>query len=332
MEISVQALKDAMAVVTAPALNDADDYRIAAALGQAFLARARSSGPTMLIPLPVAPPGVGRRGGGFSLTPASRVAFDFGGRRWEQAAAALECTDLQLLDAFLVLVVDIARRLTFGQGDVAWSTILSWVEEWQALLGRRSVMSPEQQLGLWGELWILSKAVTPDSLIAGWRGPDREAMDFLYDGIGLEVKVSRKPHVHHVSQRQVDRPVGGHDAYLMSIWVAPEPARGVSISELVDSLIGRVGDGPALLRQIALTGYSPVDRDQYSVRYVPLEPPRWFRAEDVPRVRAIDPGVSQVRYVVGLDLDKSLDAVVASDLWHHFCQREPSTTVANEKP
>jgi hypothetical protein len=236
-----------------------------------------------------------------------------------------------VVDAFLVLVVDIARRLISGSGEVAWSTILGWVEEWQTLLGRRSVMTPEQQLGLWGELWVLSHAVAPDPLIAGWRGPDRDATDFLYDGIGLEVKVSRKAHVHHVSQRQLDSPVGNYAAYLISIWVAPEPARGVSISELVDTLIARVADGPALLRHIVLTGYSPVDREHYSVRYAPLEPPRWFRAEDIPRVRAMDPGVSQVRYVVSLDPEKSLDPVATGSLWRHFCQQEPSP-VANDQP
>lgn len=324
MEISVQTLKDSLAAVAAAPLDVATHYKIAADLGPAFLARARSSAPTMLVPLPIAGAGVGRRGGGFSLTPATRVAFDFGGRRWEQPAATLECTDVELVDAFLVLVVDVVRRLKSARGEVSWSIILGWVEEWQALLGRRFVMTPEQQLGLWGELWILANAAAPDSLIAGWRGPDRDAMDFLYDGVGLEVKVSRKAHVHHVSQRQVDRPVGVHDAYLLSIWVAPEPARGVSVSELVETLIARVADGPFLLRQIALTGYSPIDRDQYAVRYVPLEPPRWFRADDVPRVRAVDPGVSQVRYVVGLDPDKSLDSSIATGLWHHFCQREPS--------
>jgi len=78
------------------------------------------------------------------------------------------------------------------------------------------------------------------------------------------------------------------------------------------------------LKQIALLGYSPLDRDQYATRFTPLDTPLWFRSEDVPRVRAIDPGISQVRYVVTLDIDKSLGSEVASGLWRHFCQAEPS--------
>ena len=85
--------------------------------------------------------------------------------------------------------------------------------------------------------------------------------------------------MHHVSQRQVDLPVGMHQAYLLSVWVGIEPVRGISLAELVDAALARVSDAPALLKQIALLGYSPLDRDQYATRFTPLETPLWFRAE-----------------------------------------------------
>ena len=283
------SLRESIAAVDAPLTDEANDYRIATSVGPAFLARARSGAPTLLIPLDVAPVTVGRRGGGFSLTPATRVAFEYGGRRWDQAAAALECTESQLVDAFLVLVMDISRRLASSASETTWPTILALVEEWQTLLARRAVLTVEQQLGLWGELWVISKAVNPDPLVAAWRGPEGEATDFFFDGIALEVKVSRRAHVHHVSQRQVDMPVGMHKAYLLSVWVGVEPVRGTSLAELVDTALARVSDAPALLKQVALLGYTPLDRDQYGTRFIPLDPPRWFRAEDVPRVRADRP-------------------------------------------
>ena len=107
-----------------------------------------------------------------------------------------------------------------------------------------------------------------------------------------------------------------------------EPVRGISLAELVDAALARVSDAPTLLKHIALLGYSPLDRDQYETRFIPLETPHWFRAEDVPRVRAIDPGISEVRYVVTLDIERSLAGEIASGLWRHFCQAEPSI-VAN---
>ena len=324
MESSSQAasLREAIAAVGTPA--GGDDYRIATSVGPAFLARGRSGAPTLLIPLDVAPDTVGRRGGGFFLNPATRVAFEYAGRRWEQAAAALECTESRLIDAFMVLVLDISRRLASVASDITWPTILALVEEWQTLLAPRALLTPEQQLGLWGELWVISKAVNPNRLVAAWRGPEGEAVDFFVDGVAVDVKVSRRAHVHHVSQRQIDLPVGLHKAYLLSMWVGADPIRGISLAELVDATLARVSDPPALLRQIALLGYTPVDRDQYATRLIPLDTPRWFRTEDVPRVRAADPGISQVRYVVTLDIDRSLASELASGLWCHFCQAEPS--------
>ena len=313
------SLREALAAIGTPSADDANDYRIATSVGPAFLARARSGAPTLLIPLDFAPVTVGRRGGGFSLSPSPRVAFEHAGRRWEQAAAILECTESNLADAFFVLVVDIARRLA-AAGEISWPTILAWVEEWQTLLARRAALTAEQQLGLWGELWVISNAANPDPLVTAWRGPEGEAVDFFFDGVALEVKVSRRAHVHHVSQRQIDLPVGVHKAYLLSVWVGIEPVRGISLAELVDAALARVSDAPSLLKHIALLGYSPLDRDQYATRFTPLETPLWFNAEDVPRVRTIDPGISQVRYVVALDIDKSLGSDVAGVLWRHFCQ------------
>jgi hypothetical protein len=316
------ALKNAFESL-GPSSETSEDYTIAMQIGCGYLARARSGMPTFLVPLATVPSSVGRRGGGFSLTPASRVAFTHREHRWEQPAAALECTDIGLSDTFMVLVLDLARRLTVHATEPSWSRVLGWVEEWQALLGRRLVLSEEQQLGLWGELWVLSQATAPDTLIAGWRGPERAAVDFFLNGLGLEVKTSRRAHIHHVSSSQVDAPLGDHSAYLLSMWVSPEPVRGLSLAELVETLMLRVADPSALLKKIALAGYLPSDRNQYSMRYVTLEAPLWFHLEDIPRVRDADAGISQLRYVITLDTDLGLNAAQDDKLWHHFCQTEP---------
>jgi hypothetical protein len=222
--------------------------------------------------------------------------------------------------------------LGISPSQVTWTDVLGWLDEWQALLNRRSVLTTEQQLGLWGELWLVSRAAHSEMIVNAWRGPDRDAVDFFLDGIGLEVKVSRRAHVHYVALRQVDLPVGDHVAYLLSLWVAPEPVRGVSLADLVDSAMAAVSDPARFLRHVAALGYSVADRDQYSTRYALLEAPLWFAVTDVPRVRAIDPGISQVRYVVALDPDKCLNETAEADLWRHFCRTEPLSVAGTERP
>jgi hypothetical protein len=333
MGVHASALKDAFEAANRPSPDGAEDYAIAKAAGCGYLALARSGAPTFLIPLAATPSfGVGRSGGGFSLRPASRVTFRFDARQWDQAAAALECTDAALMDTFCVLVLDLVKRLDASRLEVTWSRILVWLDEWQALLGRRGGLNTEQQLGLWGELWLVSRAAHPDRLVEAWRGPEGDAVDFFLDGIGLEVKVSRNAHVHHVSQRQVDLPVGQHAAYLLSLWVAPEPVRGVSLAQLVDSILGAVSDPARFLRDVALLGYSLMDREQYTLRYVALDAPLWFPGDDVPRIRAADSGISHIRYVVALNPDKCVAKETERDLWRHFCQIESPVLITPISP
>ena len=322
--ISIPSLREAVANAATPLSNEDDDYRIATTLGAAFLGRSRLGAATLLIPLEQAGGSVGRSGGGFALSSASRVAFVHGGRRWEQAAAILECTDGNLADTFFVLVTDFSRRIISSSENLTWAKILAWVEEWQTLLGRRLALSAEEQLGLWGELWVMSRAKDANQLFASWRGPEREPMDFFHDGVGLEVKVSRRALVHHVSQTQAHAPRGQYASHFLSIWVGVEPIRGTSLAEMVESLLNRLSDPGAFLRQLALVGYSPQDRDEYTTRFVPLEDPRWFRAEDIPRVLSMDDGISNLRYVVTLDVDTCLDRAQAVRLWRHFCGVESS--------
>jgi hypothetical protein len=199
------------------------------------------------------------------------------------------------------------------------------VEEWQTLLAQGTALSGDQQLGLWGELWLISNARDPDRVIAGWRGPDREALDFLLDGLSLELKASRTAHVHYVSQRQVELPAGTYTGCLLSLWVGVDPVRGKSLKELAELLIARASDPPSLLKKLALAGYVPKDSDQYGTRWLVLEAPYWFWAKDVPRVRAADVGVSNLRYRVALDVEKAIPKEQARQLWRHFCGVDSQT-------
>ena len=315
---AVAGLRRAFEMVSPPSSAAEEDYRIAASIGCAYLARSRSGTATVLIPLTSETAAIGRRGGGFALSPASIVAFNYEGRRWHQPAACLECTDLALTDTFFVLVLDLVKRFETMDPTKRWPATLEWLEEWQSLLARRSLMTTEQQLGLWGELWFIAQSSNVDVLLSAWRGPDSDAFDFFVDEVGIELKVSRRPHVHHVSQRQVQAPAGDKQAYLLSIWVTPDPMKGVSLAELIDRLVAILEDPPSFLKKISMLGLSMHDRDQYDTRYVMLEEPRWFRAEDVPRIRVLDDGISDLRFVVTLDPDSSLPKSAAHDLWRRF--------------
>jgi hypothetical protein len=315
----IPELKSSLAATTSPRADDANDYRIAIPICDTYLALGRANLPTLIVPLSGAVGSIGRVGGGFKLIPVSRLEFVHEGRQWEQPAAVVECTEGTLTETFIVLVREIAQKLRLAGKSPTWASLSSLVEEWQMLLAKRSILSLEAQVGLWGELWFLRNARSIDSLLGAWRGPENRTLDFFYDGIGLEVKTSQRAHVHHVSLKQVIAPYGHRDSYVASLWVEIDSQQGTSLNEMVDDLLKRTADPALLIRIIAETGYSMLDRELYAQKLSLVDPPLWFRTQDFPRIREMDRGISQVRYVVSLDLQDALEPQRSAQLLQHFC-------------
>jgi hypothetical protein len=318
---SAKSLLAAVLRAPLPAGDIQGDYQIVKRLGKTFLARGRTGLPTLLIPLAKVPTTAGRRGGGFSLNAAALVQFQFEGKQWEEPAAIFECTTADVSNAFVVLALDLSRSLG---ATSSWPALIRWVSEWEGLLLGGSILPLEAQLGLWGELWLICQSSDPNEILAGWRGPESEMTDFFFGEIGAEVKASRRRHVHFVSQAQIDEPAGAFPTYLLSMWVQIDPANGTSLAQLIEMVMKAVADAPLFLRKLTKIGYSPIEHQHYQTKWILLELPRWFRTEDIPKVKIADEGVSQIRYLATLDSTKSLDEERAAPLWRHFCGNPPT--------
>jgi len=294
------------------------DYVLGEQLGVGHIGLSKDNIPALLVPLSAPPGGVARSAAGCVLKPEESVAFEVHGQRWTQPAAVLECTDPNLLDTFAVLASDVAWRSARPGSVPAWSDVASVVDEWQALLAKSRCLAPEQELGLWGEIRFILDAAEPPRLLRAWTGPDGAPWDFVLGGIAAEVKASRSRLRHLVSQEQVDRPRGDHEAYLVSLWIGEDSALGRNLPNLVDELLERAGDAPWALRRAMEAGYFPSERSAYTRCFLLLERPKWFAACSVPRVRTADPGVSQLRYGIRLDEDSGLQAEEEARLVRHF--------------
>jgi hypothetical protein len=109
------------------------------------------------------------------------------------------------------------------------------------------------------------------------------------------------------------------------MWVGIDPIRGETVPVLVDRVLARVADPASTLRRIVTAGYSPADRGAYDASLVLLAEPEWYPVADVPRVRAADPGVSALRYLVSLDETRRAGPSDAAALWHHFLSTKYGT-------
>jgi hypothetical protein len=100
------------------------------------------------------------------------------------------------------------------------------------------LLSPERQLGLFGELWVLDRLVRAhgEAALASWLGPNAEAHDFRWAATELEVKTTRRQHRHHKINGldQLDPSPDGH-LFLLSLQFAAagQTDSGTSLAEAI---------------------------------------------------------------------------------------------------
>jgi len=118
-------------------------------------------------------------------------------------------------DVFGTLAQDMVDHLstvpTWRSGVEAFILRL---QQWLAFLKKHgpSGLSPKNELGLFGELWVLRKVflptVTPTRAVAGWTGPLGTAQDFQLSVVGIEVKSTPirqgERALHIASEHQLD--------------------------------------------------------------------------------------------------------------------------------
>jgi len=300
--------------------NGGHDFTLLSSFGRCYASRNRRGEPAFVVPLAMVPPGaVGRAGAGFELTGHPSLQFQYEGRSWEGAAAALSLRDMDVVESFAVLAADVVQRL--GE-DATWADVVGIVSEWQELFAPRGKPTAEAELGLWGELWFIAESLDVDATLLGWRGPDRDATDFFLNGRSVEVKASRANRVHRVSQTQVSRPAGDHPAWFLSLWMKADPASELTVPSLADSILARASDQRDAWTRISQAGYRSGDRRHYSASYALMQAPEWYPASTIPRVHSADAGVSDLRYRVELDESRREGEEGSSALWCHFHGRD----------
>lgn len=300
-----EQIRDMLRALGAATAGAGDSYSIRLPLASCFAARGPSGSAALLIPIAGDVDAPGRAFEGVTLDFKSRVRFELPERGWEAAAAVVECVDEELLRTFCVLCSDMAARLARPSGTATTREVIEALWEWENLLRAQARLSDADELGLWGELAFLATLEDIEHGVRAWRGPEGFTVDFFSGGVGVEIKASKARFRHHVSHDQIaaerDFPT-----YVVSFWLGTDPTSGRTLPEVVEALDGRVTDVTAWERLLLKAGYRRSSANQYTAKYVILDAPACFREGDVPRVRAADPGVRQLRYVVELESDKAM--------------------------
>lgn len=216
-------------------------------------------------------------------------------------------------DIFAIMVVDVLRTLAAAasttNGDVM-DAFLERVREWQAFMARsHRPLSPDAQIGLLGELWML-RLLADTSLAAGaldcWYGPLRAAQDFHVRGGAIEVKSTVRTGSFLARINSIEQLDGDRVPIFLCAFRFEENTDGISLVGLVSELRDRFRLAGVQRRFEALLmvmGYLDEHAPLYG-RTLTLKDARAFRAEgDMPRItRATLPAaIRSAAYVLDLD-------------------------------
>jgi hypothetical protein len=117
------------------------------------------------------------------------------------------------------------------------------LRDWSALFEQLALLTPERQLGLLGELWLLDRLadVYGAGSLDAWTGPKGEAHDFRIENYEFEVKTTSGEHRSHmISSDSQLIPSPDHCLYLLSLQFAAGGPDGRSLHEVVEALRSRM--------------------------------------------------------------------------------------------
>lgn len=140
------------------------------------------------------------------------------------------------------------------------------------LLTLQSVLSPEKQLGLVGELLIIREIVLTNEIdpVGFWLGPEKSEHDFKFLMFDLEVKTTtsemRKHKIATISQLL---PSQGRELFLASIQLTrASKSSGFSLFELATELLAsKKLDSQALSAKLVETGWKAKHNHLYTSRF-----------------------------------------------------------------
>ena len=231
---------------------------------------------------------------------------------------AFKLLDSNQRDIFQILCQDIISAATHAESEpAAVAAALSRTWRWHHLLrgGRGTLLSPDEQKGLLGELFVLERLLLPrmdaSSAVTAWRGPLGAPKDFEVARVAIEAKTRRggaTPSVSITSESQMDE--SGVDALFLHVVELDEAPmdgnQGITLHDVAERIRGRIhsvapGATGILETRLSAAGYRMED-DYSDQRWLEGGSRIYLVSGEFPRIAPgeVRSGVSNVRYSVSL--------------------------------
>lgn len=185
----------------------------------------------------------------------------------------------ELKDIFSLFIQNILEEIVESITEKeALITTLNVISKWKKLFDKLSFngLTIEQQKGLIGELLffnhLLDYEKTTASILNAWTGPDFEDKDFVFNSIGIEVKLtsSKNPKIKITNERQLDTQ-SLTELYLILYTTEEVKANGFTLNSIIEQIRQKISCNFDELKffndRLLLLGYFEEDRDNYNKMY-----------------------------------------------------------------
>lgn len=249
-------------------------------------------------------------------TKGFRVGFEpAGSAGMSRTLCTIELADPSATDLFEVVVSDIVDAVV-GQAtvDAAVAALCVRLTRWQKFFERFGAggLSPEHQLGLFGELWFMRHMLQRSSTqaVTAWTGPTAANQDFQLAGHAMEVKTSAaNPLVELRISNLLQLDSRGLDGLSVAVLLVSRLANSSeTLVEMVESVRTEVRtrtpeQSQELESKLFDEGYLDAHAPLYtSMGYSPRQANYYLCEGDFPRLTpdTVPFGVGAVRYSVSL--------------------------------
>jgi hypothetical protein len=229
----------------------------------------------------------------------------------------IRLSDSSLKDLFSAICADLVDASSKAESEKGAVLIfMSRVLRWSALLEerKRSGLSFSQQLGLLGELYVLSwvlerNLLSAETLVRGWRGPDGDARDINLGATSVEVKATLGTAKNVLAISSLDQLDAGTRQLVISHCRFSPSDNGESLGSLIseiETVLGRFTNAWSVFwKKLHLVGFDP-DAEYVDNSYELLKKTLYEVSENFPRLTAdnVDPAIRKAQYEIdcaGLD-------------------------------
>ncbi len=228
----------------------------------------------------------------------------------------IKCQDVQGYPAFDLLAFEIAELL--GKKNISPATATSRIlAKWRRFWGRKpsDILNRKEQIGLFAEMWFLSKWLIPISevdSVKSWRGPFGDRNDFEVEKFSVEVKAttSQRGRIYHINGiDQLETPPSGTLCFY-TMRLREILNKGENLVTVLANLKEKLSRCPDALNHLeeglALIGYSDMHSEEYKDLQFEITEECLFEVKDnFPRLRKatmeIPAGIERIEYEINLD-------------------------------